>query len=407
MTATRMLAALVCGLALAAQAATAQTLTTLYQFTNQADGSGPQSALVYQNGSLYGVTGNGGATGNGTVFKIDPATGAYTLLYSFQGGADGAVPSVLVGNAGTLYGETQFGGSSTCAGGCGTVYSLNASTGVETVLYAFAATEADPANPFPQGLLYHAGILYGTAVQSGGTGCLGSGCGKVFRLDPASGAETMLHIFTGGADGGAPVASPTYYAGALYTTTYLGGGSGCGGLGCGTLAKVAPDTGSEKIAYAFTGGLSGSTPYSILVPDNGILYTTTLGGVDDSLGGIVAFNPTTGAERVLHSFNGLADGALPFGGLVQAGGALYGLTYQAGAYPAQCRRASAAPGCGTIFKVKEHSGATTVEHRFMGTDGAHAFAGLIYAGGAFYGTTSAGGSTACKGGCGTVFKFVP
>jgi uncharacterized repeat protein (TIGR03803 family) len=405
MIASRTHAYFACCLALLAPAAGAQTLTTLYQFTGQTDGSTPQAALVYQNGSLFGITVLGGTTGNGTVFKIDPATGAYSLLYNFQGGTDGAAPSILIGKAGTLYGATFLGGNAACDGGCGTVFSVNPATGAETVLYAFAASQTDAS--FPLGLLYQKGILYGTSIYGGGSGCGGPGCGTVFTVDPSTGAETILHNFAGGADGENPGASPTYYNGALYGTTYAGGGTGCGGPGCGAVFKIDPKTGTESIAFSFTAGLSGSTPYSNLVEANGIFYSTTLDGVDSSPGGVIAFNPATGAEQILHSFTGLADGALPAGAVVQRNGYLYGATYEAGAYPADCKRNSQIAGCGTIYKVDTHSGHETVEHRFTGTDGAHALAGLIYAGGAFYGVATAGGSNACPGGCGTVFKFVP
>ena len=49
------------------------------------------------------------------------------------------------------------------------------------------------------------------------------GCGVVFKLDPA-GKETVLHTFTGGADGGSPSrAWSGTRAGNLYGTTYYGG----------------------------------------------------------------------------------------------------------------------------------------------------------------------------------------
>jgi uncharacterized repeat protein (TIGR03803 family) len=407
MIASRTHAALACCLILLAPAAGAQTLTTLYQFTGQTDGSSPQAALVYQHGSLFGVTLNGGATGNGTVFKINPATGAYKLVYSFQGGNDGALPLILIagGKAGTLYGTTYFGGNTACSGGCGTVFSVDAKTGAEAVVFAFGPSQADAS--IAQGLLYQSGILYGTSVFGGGTGCGGTGCGTAFQVDPATGAETVLHSFAGGTDGANPAASPAYYKGALYGATYEGGGSGCGGAGCGAIFKLDPNTGSETTAYSFTAGLSGSVPYSNLVESQGVFYTTTLDGVDSSPGGVIAFNPATGAEHILHSFTGLADGALPAGGVVLLDGALYGATYEAGAYPADCKRNSPVPGCGTIYKVDTRSGAETVEHRFNGTQGAHVFANIIYSGGAFYGVATAGGSNACPGGCGTVFKFVP
>jgi uncharacterized repeat protein (TIGR03803 family) len=62
----------------------------------------------------------------------------YSVVYSFQGGTDGAGPrGVLIQDAsGTLYGTTALGGDSACRGGCGTVFKLDPS-GTETVLHRF------------------------------------------------------------------------------------------------------------------------------------------------------------------------------------------------------------------------------------------------------------------------------
>jgi hypothetical protein len=50
---------------------------------------------------------------------------------------------------------------------------------------------------------------------------------------------TVLHDFTGGLDGGNSEAGLTPdRAGNFYGTTVLGGGSGCGGMGCGTVFKL-------------------------------------------------------------------------------------------------------------------------------------------------------------------------
>ena len=45
----------------------------------------PWPGLLAAGGKLYGTTWIGGANGHGTVFSIDPATGAETVLYSFCG----------------------------------------------------------------------------------------------------------------------------------------------------------------------------------------------------------------------------------------------------------------------------------------------------------------------------------
>ena len=69
-------------------ASPAQTLSTVVSF-NGASGANPQSPLIQAtDGNFYGTTLQGGATNNGTIFKITP-TGTLTTLYSF-GGADGS-----------------------------------------------------------------------------------------------------------------------------------------------------------------------------------------------------------------------------------------------------------------------------------------------------------------------------
>jgi uncharacterized repeat protein (TIGR03803 family) len=83
-----------------------------------------------------------------------------------------------------------------------------------------------------------AGNLYGTTLAGGNLAC---GCGVVFKLD-TTGKETVLHRFTGGADGAYPEAGLVRdAAGGLYGTTYAGGDLACGGSGgCGVVFKLTP-----------------------------------------------------------------------------------------------------------------------------------------------------------------------
>jgi uncharacterized repeat protein (TIGR03803 family) len=98
---------------LAAQSASAQTYTVLHTFSGGADGGYPAGKLVRDSaGNLYGTTSTGGASGLGTLFRLD-AKGKETVLHNFTGGTDGKNPAsgVLRDAAGNLYGTTQLGGA--------------------------------------------------------------------------------------------------------------------------------------------------------------------------------------------------------------------------------------------------------------------------------------------------------
>jgi hypothetical protein len=95
-------------------------LTTIYNFTGGTDGGNPDAPLVIaEAGVLYGAAYWGGEKNYGAVFSLTPpaspgAAWAETVLYSFQGGKDGANPStrLVLGSGGVLYGTTYGGGAS-------------------------------------------------------------------------------------------------------------------------------------------------------------------------------------------------------------------------------------------------------------------------------------------------------
>ena len=324
-----------------------------------------------------------------------------TILYSFAGPPDGAFPYAgLIDVKGTLYGTTEEGGTSCCYG---TVFSVNPKTGAEKVVYFFCSKQNCTDGEYTQaGLIDVKGTLYGTTELGGSASCGGGyGCGTVFSVSPTTGAEAVVHSFLAGTDGEYPYASVIDVKGMLYGTTDEGGA-----YGDGTVFSVNPTTGAEKVLHSFdNNGTDGLNPVAGLLNVKGTLYgTTESGGAHGYDGTVFSVNPTTGAETVVYSFTGGTDGRFPFARLIDVKGALYGTTFEGGANYCQ------GTGCGTVFSVNPETGTETVLHSFAGgNDGANPDAGLIDVKGTLYGTTALGGSTSCRGGngCGTVFSVNP
>ena len=339
--------------------------TVLYSFTGGADGSVPASNLVPDDeGNLYSIAQAGGVpcavatnlygvNGCGVVFKLD-RNGNETVLYSFSGGTDGGIPeSVTMGVDGNLYGVTGFGGDMSCSGGfwegygCGVLFKLDKS-GTETVLSSFSGVP-DGAVPFSFLTMDESGNIYGAAQYGGSPStpavCFGNGCGTVFKLD-RRGKLTVLHTFTGGADGFLPN-GPVLLddKGNLYGNTEYGGDLTCN---CGVVFKL-DRRGKLTVLHTFTGGADGAVPDSGMTWGfEGNLYGTTYYGGTANVGTV--FEVTTkGKEKVLYSFADLADGGYPAAVLISdKKGNLYGSTQGGG--DLSCK--SPIAGCGVIFKLK-------------------------------------------------------
>jgi uncharacterized repeat protein (TIGR03803 family) len=365
-----------------------QTFSLLYQFRSGDHGVAPYAGPVLDaKGNLYGTTYQDGAHAGGTVYKLSP-TGKQTLLYSFTGikgdGEDPYIGNLARDAEGNLYGTTGFGGiyDQSCSLGCGIVYRVD-ENGEETVLHRFNGNGVDGFSPGSGVVRDSSGNLYGT---TGGGGTFG--IGTVFEVN-ASGKETILYSFSGGIDGGGPLAGLIMDSkGNLYGTAPFGG-SGFAGV----VFQVDP-SGSETVLYSFTGGADGGSPSAGLLLDSaGNLYGTTFGGGANGLGTVFKVTPS-GGETVLYSFTGGADGLNPDNASLirDVAGNLYGTTAGGGAH-----------SVGTVFKV-DPQGVETVLHTFNHADG-HLPSGTlaIDSKGNLYGTTVYGGAY----GGGVVFKIAP
>lgn len=371
------------------------------------------------------------------------------VLYSFQGGTDGATPigGVVLDKQGNIYGATVNGGSSSCLspGQCGTVFELSppAKKGqpwVETVLYVFKGlTAGDGATPGGGLIADAAGNLYGETAYDGAGPCrlLGGlvGCGTVYELSPPSQSggtwtETVLYSFQGGSDGYVPTGDLVFDTeGNLYGATQFGGGKGANcdilyGGNCGTVFELSPPqtkggAWTEQVLHSFSSaGLwsvygDGAQPNGGLIVDQaGNLYGTTYYGGNSVVcdggesgtgcGTTFELAPMPGGrweEKVLHRFD-INDGVNPEAGLVADQlDNLYGTTFGGPEH-----------GFGLVFELKKPSGSgqswnEDVLYEFKnGIDGAYPAAGVAFGpNGLLYGTASGGGT----GRKGTLFRLEP
>jgi uncharacterized repeat protein (TIGR03803 family) len=366
--------------------------TDIHDFSGP-DGQYPQGALLQGlSGSLYGETQQGGANALGVLFKSGTTaqTTTFTTTHSFGAAGDGATPSGGLRNvigdvaiAGYLYGVTTAGG----ANGDGAIFRVDAS-GNESVVYSFTGA-ADGANPTGRLIAFVDGNYYGT------TSAGASGYGTVFQFNPFKKTLKTLHAFTGGNDGGYPLAGLSIAVkgyslnGNLFGVTSFGGS-----LGNGTIFAISP-SGAFASIYAFGSAPDASSPGTELVPDcNGKLYGTSANGGTAGVGAVYETD-VNGHETILHDFptDGLGNyltGANPLAPLSinYATGILYGTASQGG---------DVATGAdGVVFKLdpsKPIASNFTVLHTFGGADGYSPSGKLIVSwDGNLYGTANIGGA---------------
>jgi uncharacterized repeat protein (TIGR03803 family) len=367
--------------------------TELYSFgAKPNDGDAPAAHLSRNGNALYGTTEYGGSTtshcaqGCGTIYEIDPA-GKERVTYRFSGGETGAAPTTgLYASAGSFFGTTSLGGlTANCKAGCGTIFKAALDGGSVTTLYRF---NGGAGGATPDGrVLAIGGELYGT-TQYGGTrnALCTNGCGTVFAVGTGGKSERVLHAFKGGNDGYQPVAGLIEVNGMLYGVTQYGGvQTAFCAIGCGTVFKINPRSGAESIVHRFKYGPEtgdGAFPSDRLTFVNGTLYGTTLGGGAASQGTVFKIQ-RSGTESILHSFSCCRndhDGTYPLDALADLGGVLYGTTSQGGPHAR-----------GTIFSITT-AGKESVLYSFGARpDGARPAAALDVFDGALYGTANDGG----------------
>ena len=275
--------------------------TAFLMQTIPGDGANPIGRPAYgTDGSLYGTTAAGGASGVGTIYKLLPASPyTFTVLHHFNL-VDGVPYSGLVQVGGNFYGTTH----GTSQNPQGVVFKITPA-GVYTVIN-------DQYGNY-SGLIYASDSnFYGTTDHDGTYSH-----GAVFKMD-INGNVTVLHAFANAAEGTSPNALVEGTDGALYGTT------------ASTIYKVTK-TGTYTLLHTLTGS-EGSNCMAGLIQSGGNFYGTAESGGSLGYGTIFMMTPA-GALTVVFTFNGMISdqGGNPYAALsIDQFGSLYAPTWENG-----------------------------------------------------------------------------
>jgi uncharacterized repeat protein (TIGR03803 family) len=213
--------------------------SVVYTFQAGSDGGYPTGGLVQgSDGSYYGLT-------SGTVFRWTPG-GSVTTIGTFPTTNAIALPNgPLVEDAsGNYWGTTAEGG----ALGQGVIFKASVANGFQLV-WTFCSDTNCAGGGGPYAPLYAAtdGNFYGsTFAGEDPAGCAGFGCGTIFRITP-QGALTSIYSTTDAHTINGVLPASTVIQGSdgnLYSTAGHGGSGAnsneCGGDNCG-IAVVFPE----------------------------------------------------------------------------------------------------------------------------------------------------------------------
>jgi streptogramin lyase len=243
-----------------------------------------------------------GSSGQGILFKVDPITGARTVLSDFGVGSNqGFEPlGVAVEASGSILVIDRSAGT----GSQGALFRVDPTTGERSLLSDFGVGDNQGSNPFGVAVEASGNIL--VVDPSAGTG----GQGALFRVDPITGARTVLSDFGIGANQGvAPVGVAVEASGSILVIDRTGS------TGQGALFRVNPVTGERTLLSDFgVGANQGENPLGVAVEASGYILVIDQSAGTGTKGTLFRVDPTTGERTLLSDFGvGSNQGENPWG----------------------------------------------------------------------------------------------
>lgn len=341
---------------------------TLVSFNGTGNGASPKATLVSDGTFLYGITFQGGVTGNGTLFRILPTGSGFVKLADFSGSASGAQPEgtlLVIGSA--LYGTKSYGGP----GRVGNIFKVDNTGANLTNVYSFEVAGNNPVGD----LVSDGTFLYSTTTMGGR-----NDVGTLYKIKPDGTGFQKILDFEDAATGGRPLNGVCRIGSTLYGMTSQGGVNNAG-----TIYSIDTDGTDFSKLMDFDFPTTGGYPQGGFVSDGTFLYGMTSSGGANSGGTIFKILPNgTGYTKLRDLTN-----QNPNGSLILEGGVLYGTTYGGGGF-----------GFGTVFMILPDGDDYFELVEFEYSNGAQP-RGSLYSDGTFlYGTTFLGGAH----NVGTIFK---
>ncbi len=325
------------------------TLTKKIDFSDAPNGINPYGSLTASGTQLYGMTSQGGANNLGTLFELDPLSGAFKKKMDFDS-TNGSAPQGSLTAFGTkLYGMMNIGG----ANSLGTLFEYDPSAGTLTKKIDF--------NGLSNGSLPYGSLtaldtkLYGLTSQGGA-----NDLGILFEYDTSTTTLTKKIEFLGISNGSYPYGSLIASNNKLYGMTSQGGANNQG-----TLFEYDPSTAvlTKKIDFDST---NGSVPQGSLTAFGTKLYGMTYVGGANYEGVLFEYDPAGNQLTPKISFDG-TNGRFPHGSLRVSGTKLYGVTSSGGAND----------DAGTLFEYDPANGTLATKIDFNDVNGRTSYTQLL------------------------------
>ncbi|HNQ13809.1 MAG TPA: hypothetical protein PKM16_11435, partial [Bacteroidia bacterium] len=280
------------------------TFSKILDFDNLNGGYPWGTMIKAANGMLYGSTYGGGTGGGGIIFRLNPNTHVYSILYGLNQLSDGGsiTDKLLEASNGKLYGMAAYGG----ANGEGTIFSFDPSNNTFTKLHDFNGINGGT----PYGSLLEAtdGFLYGMTYDGGS-----NNKGVFFKLQLSTGIFTKIFDFNG-TNGNNPWNSliqvtPTKLYGMCSSATASGG----------IIFEYDLLTGMAANVYSFNFITDGFIPWgSLLKGSDNNLYGTLSSGPVSNTGAVFKYNYLSNTFSSVHQFV-MSEGNNLSGHLVESG----------------------------------------------------------------------------------------